>query len=253
MNNNNLSILAIVIAGITLLLGFWWRFAWGQDSALTESQVKTMIQDEIKKIPAPTAPTPAQPTPPPAPTEISVDDLTAFSDTVQLLVWSEKADISIIEYSDFECPFCKRHNDAGTIESVVTKYEGKVNAKFAHFPLGFHPLAQKAWEAFECAVSLGADAAAFKKWLFAEPKPTVEAYKKVATDLWLDEAKFTACVDNGDFAELIKDHMTFGQTKFGVRWTPGNVVVNNKTGKFIMVSGAVPATAFDSAIEELLK
>jgi hypothetical protein len=53
-------------------------------------------------------------------------------------------------------------------------------------------------------------------------------------------------------AQKVKDQMAFA-SKFGVRGTPANVVVNRKTGKFILVSGAVPADAFDSAIKELLK
>lgn len=68
----------------------------------------------------------------------------------------------------------------------------------------------------------------------------------------IDMTKFKACVDGGDMVQKIKDQIAFA-SKFGVRGTPANVVVNNKTGKFILVSGAVPADSFNQAITQLLK
>jgi protein-disulfide isomerase len=194
------------------------------------------------------APQPAAPQPV-APTEIAKADLEGFTKGLYFK-GTKNSDVSIIEFSDFECPFCKRHSTAGTIDTVLKTYEGKLNYAFAHFPLGFHPLAQKAGEAYECAAKLGADAGEFEKKLFAEAKADAAGYEKVAADMKLDAAKFKACVDGGEMAQKVKDHMTFA-AKFGVRGTPANVVVNNKTGKFILVSGAVPAAMFDDAIKQV--
>ena len=69
--------------------------------------------------------------------------------------------VSLIEYSEFECPFCKRFHP--TPSKVVEKYQGKVNWVFRHFPLDIHnPAAQKEAEAAECAGELGGDEAFYK-------------------------------------------------------------------------------------------
>lgn len=247
-HSNTLSIVTLIVALLILVL--WLTGQFNKWSSVEE--IKAAVKNEVANAPKPSvAPTPA-PTPEPvAPTEIAKADLDTF---VKNLAFqgTKDTDVSIIEFSDFECPFCKRHSTAGTIDTVLKKYEGKINYAFAHFPLSFHPLAQKAGEAYECALSLWADAGVFEKALFAEAKPDAAGYEKVATDLKLDVTKFKACVEGGTMAQKVKDQMAFA-TKFGVRGTPANVVVNNKTGKFILVSGAVPAAAFDSAVTELMK
>jgi protein-disulfide isomerase len=246
---NTLSIVTLVVALLTLILGLTGQFTKGGPSV---ADIKDAVKTEIAAMPKPAAPA-AAPTPAPepvAPTEIAKADLDGF---VKGLYFkgAKNPDVSIIEFSDFECPFCKRHNTAGTIDTVLKTYDGKINYAFAHFPLWFHTLAQKAGEAFECAAKLGADASDFEKRLFAEPKADAAGYEKVAADMKLDVTKFKACVEGGETAQKVKDQMAFA-AKFGVRGTPANVVVNNKTGKFILVSGAVPATMFDDAIKQLL-
>ncbi|MEY3197683.1 MAG: hypothetical protein RL023_324 [Candidatus Parcubacteria bacterium] len=165
---------------------------------------------------------------------ITLKDLETFKKTL-FFKGSSNASLSIIEFSDFECPFCKRHNTAGTIASLLKTYDGKVNYAYAHFPLGFHPLAQKAAEAFECAVSLGANAYDVETNFYATSSPTRANLEKVATDMKLDLTTFKTCLDTDVMAQKIKDHMNIATT-FGVRGTPANVVVNNTTGKFIIVS-----------------
>lgn len=251
--NNTLSIVTLVVAMLTLIMGLTGQFSKGWASA---EDIQKAMKAEIAAMPKAAAPTPTPtptpaPTPQPvAPTEIAKADLDAFVKGLHFK-WPANPDVSIIEFSDFECPFCKRHNTAGTINTVLKTYEGKINYAFAHFPLGFHPLAQKAGEAYECAVKLGAKADEFETKLFAEPKVDAAGYEKVATDLKLDVTKFKACVDGGEMAQKIKDQQAFA-AKFGVRGTPANVVVNNKTGKFILVSWAVPANMFDDAIKQLM-
>jgi protein-disulfide isomerase len=245
---NTLSIVTLVVALLTLIMGLTGQFSKGWASV---EDIQAVVKAEVANAPKAAAPA-AQPTPTPAaPTEIAKADLDTFVKGLHFK-GPKDAKVSIIEFSDFECPFCKRHSTAGTIDTVLKTYEGKINYAFGHFPLGFHPLAQKAGEAYECAVKLGADAAEFEKKLFAEAKPDAAGYEKVAADMKLDVAKFKTCVEGGEFAQKIKDQMAFA-SKFGVRGTPANVVVNRENGKFILVSGAVPANMFDSAITELLK
>lgn len=121
---------------------------------------------------------------------------------------------------------------------------------YTHFPLNFHPLAQKAGEAAECVGEQGGSEAyyAFKTALFQEAKPTREAIAKVVEGLdGIDGAAVETCIDDGTYAQKVTDAMAFGR-KLGVTGTPGNIVMNNETGEYEKVSGAVPATAFDSVI-----
>ncbi|USN56137.1 MAG: thioredoxin domain-containing protein [Candidatus Peribacteria bacterium] len=146
---------------------------------------------------APTAPTAAAPAPAPAATKIDTTELASFYEK-NYIDGPADAKVTIIEFSDFECPFCKRHATQGTVDQVKDKYEGDVNVVFAHFPLNFHPLAQKAGEAAECVASQGGAEAfyAFKKAIYAEDKPTRENIAKVvATIPGVDAAEVETCID----------------------------------------------------------
>lgn len=103
------------------------------------------------------------------------------------------AKVTIVEFSDFECPFCSRAE--GVLDQVMTAHAGKVRLVFRHLPLPMHPNAQKAAEASLCAH----DQAKFweyKKALFQnQDKLGVEGLKQHAKDVGLDAAKFDACLD----------------------------------------------------------
>lgn len=70
---------------------------------------------------------------------------------LEAAVWkgNSNAEVSLVEFSDFECPYCARFSS--TIEQVVNEYQDKIRFTYRHFPLSFHASAQKAAEAFECA------------------------------------------------------------------------------------------------------
>lgn len=98
---------------------------------------------------------------------------------------NDKAKVSIVEFSDFECPYCNRFYD--TMEQILSEYKDKIRFTYRHFPLSFHPQAQKAAEAFECAKEQG------KAWemydaLFAQAKAStlsVNNFKKAADEIGL--------------------------------------------------------------------
>ncbi|HWQ99317.1 MAG TPA: DsbA family protein, partial [Candidatus Methylomirabilis sp.] len=94
------------------------------------------------------SPSPAddQPAPPSAPVK-PIDEKTEF------IRGNKNAKVTLIEYSDFECPFCVRHLD--TINQLLTDYKNDIRLVYRHFPLSFHPEAQKAAEASECAGKQG--------------------------------------------------------------------------------------------------
>ena len=100
--------------------------------------------------PAPAAAKPAAAPAPAAASKMDLKELQAFYDS-SYIEGNKDAKVTVIEFSDVECPFCQRHNNNGTLDTVMEKYGDDVNVIFAHFPLSFHATAQKAGEALECA------------------------------------------------------------------------------------------------------
>lgn len=192
---------------------------------------------------------------PPQFIEIDLTELETFYETAYIY-GPEDAKITIIEFSDFQCPFCARHHTQWTLDQVMNKYEWDINIIFAHYPLNFHQLAQKAAEASECVAEQGGWDAfyAFQDGIFAEDQPDRTAIERVVKSIeWINREEVATCIDNGDFAQKVQDQMDFWRTKLGVTGTPGNIVMNNATGVFKKVSGAVPASAFDGVIENFLE
>jgi protein-disulfide isomerase len=156
---------------------------------------------------------------------------------------STQAPVTIVEFSDFECPYCSRLN--ATLKEVEKNYGDKVRLVFRQFPLGMHPHAQKAAEASLCAGEQG------RFWemhdsLFQEPqKLSPEDLKARAAKLGIDKAGFNACLDSGKHAEKIKNDVRAG-TRAGVTGTPAMFV----NGRFI--NGSVPYGDIAKVIDEEL-
>lgn len=159
---------------------------------------------------------------------------------------SKDAKVTIVEYSDFECPFCARFHE--TMNEVLTKNKD-VRWVFRHFPLSFHPTAQPTAEASECVTELGGNDAF---WKFADAAfakggahstSDIENYARTAG---VDAGKFKKCVESGKFKSKVNQQQQEGQSA-GVQGTPGNFVVGpNGTRE---LPGAVPASSVQAAID----
>lgn len=233
--------------------GPWFGIAMGFAGIIVGFAIGSGMQGNQAPAPAPAvvqAPTPSAPTPTPAPEAPPAGEVKEVDLENDNIRGSKDAVISLIEYSDFECPFCSRHHP--TMQQLVDDYDGKVNWVYRHFPLSFHPNAQKASEGSQCARELGGNDAF---WDFAdlifESGPDVANLPGYAVDLGLDEAKFKDCLDSGKYEQYVKDDMASGQAA-GVRGTPGNIVFNNKTKESKVVSGAQPAANFKTIIDGML-
>lgn len=166
------------------------------------------------------------------------------------------APIALIEYSDLECPFCKRFHP--TAQQVVDEYKGKVMWVYRHFPLSFHQNAQKEAEASECAYELGGNDG-FWKYVDAIFERTeaggtgfaVDKLTPLAKELGLDEAKFQECLDSGRYTKKIAEEMDAG-SKAGVTGTPGNILLNVKTGDTRLIPGAVPFEQVKESIDQMV-
>jgi len=169
-----------------------------------------------------------------------------------------KAEISLIEYSDFECPYCKRFHS--TAKQVVKSYPKNVNWIYRHFPLDFHnPLAQKEAEASECVNDLGGNKSFWKfaDLIFKRTRSNGNGYpiqnlNLLAQEIGVDKKAFDKCLASGKFEKRVKEDLKEG-SKIGIRGTPGNVLLNNKTGETIFLSGSQPFNNFKEGIEKLLK
>ncbi|MDD5054982.1 MAG: DsbA family protein [Candidatus Peribacteraceae bacterium] len=166
------------------------------------------------------------------------------------------AQVAVIEYSDFECPFCKRVHP--TYQQIMKEYGDKVMWVYRHYPLGFHQNAQKEAEATECANELGGNDAFWKFTDGIVEKTTsngtgfpLDQLPVLAKEIGLSETKFKSCLDSGKYAQHVKDDMD-GGSKAGVSGTPGNIILNVKTQKNTIISGAQPFANFKSAIDALL-
>ena len=155
-----------------------------------------------------------------------------------------KAPVTIIEFSDFQCPFCLRV--APTLKKVRETYGDKVRIVWKDFPLtAIHPQAFKAGEAGRCAAEQG------KFWeyhdqLFGHQQALQPADLKThATTVGLDASKFDSCLDASKHAELVRNGVAQG-TKLGINSTP-TVFVNGRR-----VSGAQPYEVFAALIDEEL-
>ena len=168
------------------------------------------------------------------------------------------AKISLIEYSDFECPYCKRFHP--TAKKVVEVYGGKVNWVYRHYPLLFHnPGAQKQAEASECANELGGNEAFWKyaDLIYERTKSNGRGFlldnlAPLAKEIGLDGKKFQACLESGKYTARVKEDFIEG-TQIGINGTPGNIILNNETGAVMLKSGAIPVAGLKAEIDKLLK
>jgi len=167
------------------------------------------------------------------------------------------AQISLIEYSDFECPYCKRFH--GTARSLVDAYPGKVNWVYRHFPLRFHnPGAQKQAEASECAHEQGGTEAFWKytDTIYARTKSggkgfPLDKLTPLAEEIGLDGVAFKGCLDSGRYAARVKEDLDEG-AQAGITGTPGNILLHNETGEVNLLSGAKPLQVFKQEVDKLL-
>jgi protein-disulfide isomerase len=162
---------------------------------------------------------------------------------------SKDAAITIVEFSEYQCPYCKMYFE-NTYQQLLKEYveTGKVKYVFRDYPLDFHPEAYPAALAAECVRDQKGDESYFLMHdkLFENQETLSTAnYEKWADELGANKAKFKECFDSDKFKDEILKDLTDGKN-VGVRGTPAFFV----NGRFI--SGAVPFEYFEAMIEEEL-
>lgn len=152
--------------------------------------------------------------------------------------------IVIEEFSDFQCPFCKRVQP--TLEQLEGEYAGKATIRrvFKHFPLAFHPDAQNAAEASECARNEG-KFDVYRDLLFESDDLSVSALKRYAIRLGISAESFNYCLDNHKTSSIVKRDIEEGTSR-GVTGTPTFFINGQK------LVGAQPIESFEKIIDSIL-
>jgi protein-disulfide isomerase len=235
-----LGVFTLVLAVAALILG-GFAFYKVTKSNLSDADFSAKVEKGINDF---IAKKQAEQNAPAAPTEpVKVDLGTAA------IKGDKNAPVTMLEFSDFECPFCGRFF-SGTLPQIVSDYidKGKVKLAFRHFPLSFHQNAMPGALAAECAREQGGDAMFFKmhdKIYSNQPDLSVENLKKWAVDLGLKAPQFNTCLDTKKYEKQINADEAAGQS-YGVSGTPA-FFINGR-----MISGAQPFAAFKTVIDEEL-
>ena len=159
----------------------------------------------------------------------------------------KKAKVVLVEYSDFECPFCERHHP--TMNQLMAEYGDDIAWVYRHFPLSFHPQATPAALASECVGEQGGDEAfwTFADAMFANQGQLGTAfYEETVQNLNLDLATFQDCVSSRKYAAKITSQLAGGQAA-GVSGTPATYVNGQ------LVSGAVPYAQLQAMVDVALQ
>lgn len=162
---------------------------------------------------------------------------------------SENAKVTIVEFSDFQCPYCANYSTT-TYNQIKKEYGDKIRYIFRDFPLGFHPFAQKAAEAARCAGDQSKfwemhDLLFAKNSEWSAEKSVDGTFVIYAGQIGADKAKFKECLASGKFAQAVKDDVALGST-VGVSGTP-SFFINGQ-----MLVGAQSFESFKTIIDKEL-
>lgn len=187
------------------------------------------------------------------PTQGDIPDIVVPQITEDDHIWGNpEAEITIVEFSDYQCPFCARHHP--TLQRLIEEYGDKVRWVYKHFPLtSLHPQAEPSAEASECVAALGGNDAfwAFSTELYNNNSVLGdELYASSAEKVGVDKAEFEECYSEGRYKDRVEKQYAEG-IKAGITGTPGNLIID-KNGNAVPVNGAVPYEQFESIIDSLL-
>lgn len=198
---------------------------------------------------------PSQPTPQPTPQpttsgEINIKPVSE-NDWIK---GDENAKVTVIEFSDTECPFCKRFH--ATMNQVVEDYDGQVSWVYRHWPIPqLHSKAQKEAEATECA---GEQKGNDGFWAYVDRIMEItpsndglreEQLPEIAEYIGLNVEEFNSCLSSGKYANKVKEQAAEAQAAGG-RGTPYSVIISGD--QKVPINGAQPIESVKAAIDSLL-
>jgi len=186
--------------------------------------------------------------------KVSIDDDPAFG--------SKNAPLTLIEFSDFQCPFCRLFW-RDTLPQITKEYidTGKLKFVYRDFPLSSHPAAEPSAQAAECADDQGKFLAMHDKIFQEQAKQgqgtvqfTSQDIKTWASQIGLNTLKFNQCLDSGKYADEVEKDLADGSAA-GIEGTPGFFIGKSDSSGVIngtLISGAQPFSAFKAVIDQIL-
>lgn len=182
-------------------------------------------------------------------TEISIRSVDAKNDNIR---GAKDAKVTIVEYSDFECPFCKNFHN--TMKQVISAYPNDVRWVYRHYPLdGLHKQARQEALASECAGEQG------KFWEFADlilqettSNDGLDLVKlpEYAKRVGVNVTKFNECLNSSKYAAAVQEDER-DAAGAGARGTPYSVLIG-PNGQKVPLSGALPFSQIKDAIDSAL-
>ncbi len=165
--------------------------------------------------------------------------------------------VVVIEYSDSDCPFCKQFHE--TMTSVVSEYKGKVAWAYRFLPLTtLHPNAYTEAVALNCVGELGGQES-FWKYMdtvigitLSPDAKSNESLVTFAVQAGVDKNLFSTCMTSEESSARVDADIEEAK-RIGARGTPFSIAVNTKTGKQVVIPGAVPLEYMKETIDSLLK
>ncbi len=243
------------IVVVLLVAGFAAIFFWfHQKTSALSSDVQhlreeiTTLRGSLDELDKTTRTIQHRLNPPPPTAWVSVDDDAAKG--------RDDAPVTVIEFSEFQCPFCARFS-ANTLPEIVKTYvdTGKVRFVFRDYPLSFHQHATKAAEAAECAGDQGMYWEMHDILFEKHENLEVEAIQGYAEQIGLFMPDFLFCLESGKNAAEVQQDLQDGR-KAGVNSTPSFFIgVTRKDGRIqgTLLKGAKPFDTFKDLIEEKLR
>jgi len=244
--NNNFII--VLLVGLTFVGGFFIGSLWTENQILRSGgRVKIAAEPSGGDAVLGDQAAPTGPQGPTADQLANVPEITS-EDHVR---GDRNADIMLIEYSDFECPFCASFHP--TMKAVLDKYDGQVAWVYRNFPLSFHPSAEPLAVAAECVAKIGGEDA---YWSYADAlferqgQITAANAAEVAGEFGLSTSAVQDCMDNQETLELVQEQFSAGGAA-GISGTPGTILVT-KNGDYELISGALPQAQVEQVIDGYL-
>lgn len=225
----SIGVAAVSLAGFLIMAVAYIQKDGSNSAATDNSDQVAQKPDKDNDKPTPPDPKPNQPA------DIKVSD----SDHIR---GNKNAPITIVEFSDLQCPFCSRFHD--TMNQVLAAYPNDVRWVYKHFPLNFHQYAQKSAEASECASEQGKFWEYVDKIFANQSSLNTDYLATAAKEVGLNTSQFDSCLSSGKYASKVSSDYSLGQ-QAGVTGTPASFVNGE------LVSGAVPLETVKQKIESL--
>jgi len=241
-----------LIIGLILVVGVAAFFAGSYTSNLNSNQISEEdLQDAIAKLELKVLQNQLSTSQPKLPMKISADN--------DPIIGNPDAPITIIEFTDFQCPFCARFHTQ-TLPLILEEYieQGKVKLVVRDFPIqSIHPNAVPAAVASECANEQGKvkemhDMLFYyqNEWSRQETADALSLFSQYAAEIQLEQETFDSCLISGKYIEEIKKDLDDGRD-YGVSGTPGFFIGNDQIG-YVELKGAQPFDSFKKIIDAQL-